>query len=210
MHTAALTHEIPFSVGSRLPASAIASFAHLDPLHTSATTPDGAFNAFAQYPPTAWHSPDTHDTAWNGPRRVRGNWTVHEAPFQRAANVDPPASHDVRDVHDTLYRALFLPTEGTGSSDHEAPFQVMLIGAPLVSTVLLSYPAAMQNRDDSHEMLVSQLFFSADESGVVMSDQLVPFHTSARVTVPVGVVEFPTATQDAALAQDTPWKEEPK
>jgi hypothetical protein len=82
--------------------------------------------------------------------------------------------------HDTLSRKLSAPLPGLGVTDHELPFH----DSTRVTNVdpLESEPTAVQLVALTHDTPVSALY-ALPGSGLVMTDQVVPFQVSIKVSV---------------------------
>jgi hypothetical protein len=106
--------------------------------------------------------------------------------------------------HDAPSSMLWVIPVGCGAIliAQLVPFHASLKGS--VAAVLTFAPTAVQDVVEAHDTLTRELPVVPLGLGVDWRAQLVPSHTSAKVTLPEVVVSYPVASQNAAEAHDTP------
>src|SRR5579863_3692625 len=130
-------------------------------------------------------------------------WMVQPDPFQSSASVaelvaveEPPtASHAVAEGHDTPLSALPVAplTAGVLWMAQADPFQAS--ARACVVPPIVNSPTASHDDAFLHETSLSWLAVAPDGSGVDWMDQVLPFHTSASVSMVAPLVKSPTAAQ---------------
>jgi hypothetical protein len=142
-------------------------------------------------------------------------WTAHLVPFQRSATESseaafpyhPTAVQAVADEQDTpVSRVRLAPVGlGVGWTAQVVPFQrsASVCGGP---EGVKYHPAAVQEVADGHDTPCKTLCSAPVGLGVGWMAQRVPFHCSASVPPPPGVLLMyqPTAVHAVADRHETP------
>ena len=138
-------------------------------------------------------------------------WMAQPDPFQTSARVaesgpvneSPTASQAVAAGQETPPSALFAAplTFGVDWMVQEPPFQAS--ARVLVAPPLVNCPTASHDDADLHETSLSWLAVAPLGLGVLWTDQVPPFQTSARVSMVPPLLKLPTASHDGrGLARD--------